>query len=111
MSVLCLLAARFHPAIPLQTAQDMYGHVKRLAADAIVETPPISYSVIQGLTLLCIFSPTVRTYISLDSWHLSGSTGSHAIVSFELGKSPGSSHDNSTEQLRLWSGLCLAHLQ
>ncbi|CAD0107291.1 unnamed protein product [Aureobasidium uvarum] len=113
MSVLCLLATRYHPEISSQTVQDMYKHVKRLVADAVVATPPVASSVIQALTLLCLFSPAVQTDKPLDSWHLSASTANHAVVAFGPSnvKQPGVTEERTIEQLRVWSGLCLTHLQ
>ncbi|CAD0082938.1 unnamed protein product, partial [Aureobasidium vineae] len=113
MSVLCLLATRYHPGIPSQAVQDMYKHVKRLVADAVIATPPVASSVIQALTLLCLFSPAVQTDKPLDSWHLSASTANHAVVAFGPSnvKQPGTTEERTIEQLRVWSGLCLTHLQ
>ncbi|KAH0351261.1 hypothetical protein KCU83_g4482, partial [Aureobasidium melanogenum] len=113
MSVLCLLAARYHPEVPSQTVQDIYKHVKRLVADAVIETPPVASSVVQALTLLCLFSPAVQTDKPLDSWHLSASTANHAVVAFGPSnvKRPGAVEERTVEQLRVWSGLCLTHLQ
>ncbi|KAI5250633.1 hypothetical protein E4T42_04899 [Aureobasidium subglaciale] len=113
MNVLCLLATRFHAEIPSQTVQDMYKHVKRLVADAVIETPPVASSVVQALTLLCLFGPAVQTDKPLDSWHLSASTANHAVVAFGPSnvKQPCAAEERTVEQLRVWSGLCLTHLQ
>ncbi|KAI4765537.1 hypothetical protein E4T51_01507 [Aureobasidium sp. EXF-12344] len=113
MNVLCLLATRYHPEVPSQTVQDVYKHVKRLVADAIIDTPPVASSVVQALTLLCLFSPTVQTDKPLDSWHLSASAANHAVVSFGPSnvRQPSVAEERTTEQLRVWSGLCLTHLQ
>ncbi|KAG9525840.1 hypothetical protein KCV07_g1004, partial [Aureobasidium melanogenum] len=113
MNVLCLLATRYHPEVPSQTVQNTYKHVKHLVADAVIETPPVASSVVQALTLLCLFSPAVQTDKPLDSWHLSASTANHAVVAFGPSnvKQPGVVEERTIEQLRVWSGLCLTHLQ
>lgn len=113
MNVLCLLATRYHPEVPSQTVQDVYKHVKRLVADAVIDTPPVASSVVQALTLICLFSPTVQTDKPLDSWHLSASTANHAVISFGPSnvRQPSAAEERTTEQLRVWSELCLAHLQ
>ncbi|KAK6005283.1 hypothetical protein QM012_008062 [Aureobasidium pullulans] len=113
MDVLCLLATRYHPEVPSQTVQDIYKHVKRLVADAVIETPPVASSVVQALTLLCLFSPAVQTDKPLDSWHLSASTANHAVVAFGSSnvKQPDAVEERTIEQLRVWSSLCLTHLQ
>lgn len=91
----------------------MYKHVKRLVADAVIDTPPVASSVIQALTLLCLFNPTVQTGKPLDNWHLSASTANHAVVAFGPSNVIQSSatQEQTTEQLRVWSELCLTHLQ
>ncbi|KAI4722445.1 hypothetical protein E4T48_01293 [Aureobasidium sp. EXF-10727] len=113
MSVLCLLATRYHPEISSQTVQDMYKHVKRHVADAVIATPPLASSIIQALNLLCLFSPAVQTDKPLDSWHLTASAANHAVVAFGPShvKQPGTTEERTIEQLRVWSGLCLTHLQ
>ncbi|KAH0030338.1 hypothetical protein KCU72_g11197, partial [Aureobasidium melanogenum] len=97
----------------MNTVQDIYKHVKHLVADAVIETPPVASSVVQALTLLCLFSPAVQTDKPLDSWHLSASTANHAVVAFGPSnvKQPGAVEERTIEQLRVWSGLCLTHLQ
>jgi hypothetical protein len=111
--VLCLLATRYHPEVSPQTVQDIYKHVKRLIADAVIDTPPVASSVVQALTLLCLFSPTVQNEKPLDSWHLSASTANHAVVAFGLSnvKQQSVTEQQTIEQLRVWSELCLTHLQ
>lgn len=113
MNVLCLLATRYHPEVSSQTVHDMHKHVKRLVADAVIDTPPVASSVVQALTLLCLFNPTVQTDKPLDSWHLSASTANHAVVAFGPSnvRQPSATEGHTTEQLRVWSGLCLTHLQ
>lgn len=113
MNVLCLLATRYHPEVSSQTVQDMYKHVKRLVADAVIDTPPVASSVVQALTLLCLFNPTVQTDKPLDSWHLSASAANHAVVAFGPSnvRQPSAAEERTIEQLRVWSGLCLTHLQ
>ncbi|KAG9648703.1 hypothetical protein KCU64_g9707, partial [Aureobasidium melanogenum] len=113
MNVLCLLATRYHPEVSSQTVQELYKYIKRLVADAVIETPPVASSVVQALTLLCLFSPAVQTDKPLDSWHLSASTANHAVVAFGPSnvEQPGAVEEHTIEQLRVWSGLCLTHLQ
>jgi hypothetical protein len=113
MNVLCLLATRYHPEVCPQKVQDIYKHVKRLVSDAVIDTPPVAGSIVQALTLLCLFSPTVQTDKPLDSWHLSASTANHAVVAFGLGnvKQQNAAEQRNVEQLRVWSELCLTHLQ
>lgn len=110
-SVLCLLATRFHAEISVYSTQEIYHHVKRLTASAIIDTPSASLSVVQALTLLCMWSPAIRTEKPLDSWHLSGTTAGLAILAFKLGKPITITDKTPAQNLRIWSSLCLAHLQ
>ncbi|THY49420.1 hypothetical protein D6C97_07342 [Aureobasidium pullulans] len=113
MNVLCLLATRYHPEIASQTVSDIYKHVKRMVADAVIDTPPVASSVIQAFTLLCLFSPAVQTDKPLDSWHLSAITANHAVIAFGPSnvQQPGAAEERTIEQLRVWGSLCLTHLQ
>ncbi|OBW65690.1 MAG: Protein disulfide-isomerase tigA [Aureobasidium pullulans] len=113
MNVLCLLATRYHPEIASQTVSDIYKHVKRMVADAVIDTPPVTSSVIQAFTLLCLFSPAVQTDKPLDSWHLSAITANHAVIAFGPSnvQQPGAAEERTIEQLRVWGSLCLTHLQ
>lgn len=89
----------------------LYKHVRRSIAEAIVDAPPLKLDTIRALTLLSLWSPTVITANPLDGWFLSNAAASHALVSFKIDRQNTPQTERDAQHLRLWSTLCLAHLQ
>lgn len=92
----------------------MYRQVRRLSASVLWSTPPLKYTSLQALSVLCLWSATVQTEIPMDSWLLSGISINHAIISFDfldqLLVEPAMT-DDMLQKLRVWNALCLAQLQ
>lgn len=107
----CLLGARFVTSISQQSLSSLYEHVRRLIADAIITAPPLYIDTIQAMSLISTWSPTVRMPAAMDSWVLSNVAASHALLSFKVDKSQVPQSAKAARDLRLWSNICLTHLQ
>ena len=111
ISIACLIASRFIPDFPRLTVHAMYGHVRGLVATTIVDAGPLSFDTLQALLLLSTWKPTIQSETHFDSWILTGIAAGHAIVSFRLEEFQLPLLEDRKRQVRLWSRLCLRHLQ
>jgi hypothetical protein len=110
-SVACLIASRFIPDFPRSTVHAMYGQVRGLVANTILEVGPLSFDTIQALMLLSTWRPTIQSEAHFDNWILTGIAASHAVISFRLEEFQPPLLEDRKRQVRLWSRLCLIHLQ
>lgn len=113
-STACLLASRYASDISLPVIHAMYRQVRHLSASVLWSIPPLKYTSLQALSLLCMWSATVQTEVPMDSWPLSGISINHAIISFDfldqLLVEPTMTED-ILKKLRVWNALCLTQLQ
>lgn len=91
----------------------MYLQVRNAAINMLWKTPPVTYTSLQALTLLCLWSAKMENEAPMDSWLLSGISINHAIISFDFLNSPQDRivDDDLVKRLRLWNALCLTQLQ
>lgn len=92
----------------------MYLQVRHAAVNILWNPPPVSYSSLQALTLLCLWSAKTQKEPPIDSWLLSGISINHGIISFDFLNSAPAEHvvdSGMVKKLRLWNALCLTQLQ
>lgn len=108
------MASRYVPEIPLPTIHAIYLQVRQGAVNMLWNPPPVSYTSLQALTLLCLWSAKVQKEPPIDNWLLSGISINHAIISFDFLNSSPAEHvvdSDLVRKLRVWNALCLTQLQ
>ncbi|KAJ5322861.1 hypothetical protein N7452_011150 [Penicillium brevicompactum] len=112
-NIACLLASRYLPGFPQQTARDISLHVQHTVTKMLWKPPPLTMDMLRALTLLCLYSTSVHKEGLMDDWLLSGISINHALISFNfLNTLPGDNPncDELISQMRLWNTLCITQL-